>query len=110
MSSSYRAYIDSLQGELSKMYGISEAARQKGLDPALKVESIIAQDIADLVEGLVGPKTLQPAYASSTKQWAAKKWLSKFVNKSLPASLVLWNPNPPQNKLSARRWQFSQKA
>jgi DNA polymerase II large subunit len=56
MSNSYRNYIDSLQSELSKMYSISEAARQKGLDPALNVESIIAQDIADLVEGLVGPK------------------------------------------------------
>ncbi|MCW4018501.1 MAG: DNA polymerase II large subunit [Candidatus Bathyarchaeota archaeon] len=56
MSGSYRIYIDSMGSELRKMYTVSESARQKGLDPALKVESIIAQDIADLVEGLVGPK------------------------------------------------------
>jgi DNA polymerase II large subunit len=56
MSDAYRSYIDSMGSELSRMYAISESARQKGLDPALKVESIIAQDIADLVEGLVGPK------------------------------------------------------
>jgi DNA polymerase II large subunit len=56
MSDSYRSYVDSLSGELSKLYAISERARQKGLDPELKTESIIAQDIADLVEGLVGPK------------------------------------------------------
>ena len=56
MSSAYRSYVESMQSELSKMYRITEAARQKGLDPSLWTESIIAQDIADLVEGLVGPK------------------------------------------------------
>jgi DNA polymerase II large subunit len=56
MSDSYRSYVESMQSELSKLYTLSEAARQKGLDPSLKTESIIAQDIADLVEGLVGPK------------------------------------------------------
>jgi DNA polymerase II large subunit len=56
MSNAYRSYIDSMQTELNRLYALSEAARQKGLDPSLKVESIIAQDIADLVEGLVGPK------------------------------------------------------
>ncbi len=56
MSNAYRSYLDSMQSELSKMREISEAARKKGLDPSLNTESIIAQDIADLVEGLVGPK------------------------------------------------------
>ncbi|MCW4010825.1 MAG: DNA polymerase II large subunit [Candidatus Bathyarchaeota archaeon] len=56
MSAAYRSYVDSMGSELSRLYAISESARQKGLDPALKVESIIAQDIADLVQGLVGPK------------------------------------------------------
>ena len=56
MSNAYRIYVDSLGSELSRLYAITESARQKGLDPSLKTESIIAQDIADLVEGLVGPK------------------------------------------------------
>ena len=56
MSDSYRSYIDSMGSELGRLYAISETARKKGLDPSLKTESIIAQDIADLVEGLVGPK------------------------------------------------------
>jgi DNA polymerase II large subunit len=42
--------------ELKRLYTISDDARSLGLDPALKTECIIAQDIADLVEGLVGPK------------------------------------------------------
>ncbi len=45
-----------METELRKLYEISDAARSRGLDPALKTECIEAQDIADLVEGLVGPK------------------------------------------------------
>ncbi len=45
-----------MEAELKRLYTISDNARSKGLDPALKTECIVAQDIADLVEGLVGPK------------------------------------------------------
>jgi len=45
-----------METELKRLYTISDSARSKGLDPALKTECIVAQDIADLVEGLVGPK------------------------------------------------------
>ncbi len=56
MSDSYRLYIESLENQLKLLYEISKRAREKGLDPALNTECIIAKDIADLVEGLVGPK------------------------------------------------------
>jgi DNA polymerase II large subunit len=55
MSNSYQDYVESMRTELSKMISINNVARQKGLDPSLRTECIIAQDIADLVEGLVGP-------------------------------------------------------
>jgi DNA polymerase II large subunit len=45
-----------MENELKHLYAISDSARSLGLDPAMKTECIIAQDIADLVEGLVGPK------------------------------------------------------
>jgi DNA polymerase II large subunit len=45
-----------METELKRLYAISDSARSEGFDPALKTECIIAQDIADLVEGLVGPK------------------------------------------------------
>ena len=45
-----------MENALKELYSISDSARSKGLDPSLKTECIIAQDIADLVEGLVGPK------------------------------------------------------
>jgi len=56
MSASYQQYIATLENQLKQLYFISDAARTKGLDQALKSECIIAKDIADLVEGLVGPK------------------------------------------------------
>jgi len=56
ISKGYRKYIETLEEELKRLYAISDSARSLGLDPALKTECIIAQDIADLVEGLVGPK------------------------------------------------------
>jgi DNA polymerase II large subunit len=56
MSASYQNYINMLEAQLHQLYAISDSARQKGLDPAMKTECIIAQDIADLVEGLVGPE------------------------------------------------------
>jgi len=56
MSDSYRLYIENLENQLKQLYEISTSARGKGLDPALDTECIIAKDIADLVEGLVGPK------------------------------------------------------
>jgi DNA polymerase II large subunit len=47
-----------MRRQLKELYAISDSARAKGLDPALKTECIEAQDIADLVEGLVGPKNV----------------------------------------------------
>jgi DNA polymerase II large subunit len=55
ISESYHCYVQTLKSGLQELYALSEAARSIGLDPALKTECIIAQDIADLVEGLVGP-------------------------------------------------------
>ncbi|MCL2642137.1 MAG: DNA polymerase II large subunit [Candidatus Bathyarchaeota archaeon] len=56
LSQSYQDYVDELKQQLKELYTVSDSARAKGLDPALKTECIEAQDIADLVEGLVGPK------------------------------------------------------
>jgi DNA polymerase II large subunit len=56
ISEGYQNYVDAMENELKHLYAISDSARSEGLDPALKTECIVAQDIADLVEGLVGPK------------------------------------------------------
>lgn len=56
MSESYKKYVESLESQLEQLYSLSQKAREEGLDPALKPECKIAKDLADLVEGLVGPK------------------------------------------------------
>ena len=55
MSKEYQRYAFSIENELQRLYEIARKAREKGLDPALKPESEIAKDLAELVEGLVGP-------------------------------------------------------
>jgi DNA polymerase II large subunit len=55
MSEAYRQYVENLETRLQELYSISEKAREKGQDPALKPECRVAKDLADLVEGLVGP-------------------------------------------------------
>ncbi len=56
ISKGYRKYVETMENTLKQLYAISDSARSEGLDPSLKTECIVAQDIADLVEGLVGPK------------------------------------------------------
>jgi len=56
MSEAYKQYSEGLETELERLYALSEKAREKGLDPAFSPECNIAKDLADLVEGLVGPQ------------------------------------------------------
>ncbi len=56
MNEGYKRYIESMENQLKQLYVISERARLLGFDPSLKTECVVAKDIADLVEGLVGPK------------------------------------------------------
>ena len=68
ISEEYRSYVETMEQQLRKLYALSETARSKGLDPSLKVECAIAQDIADLVEGLVGP----PGVAESIRELGSR--------------------------------------
>ena len=56
ISEAYQRYVETMERGLQELYALSDAARAKGVDPSLKTECVIAKDIADLVEGLVGPK------------------------------------------------------
>ncbi|MFX1318281.1 MAG: DNA polymerase II large subunit [Promethearchaeota archaeon] len=48
-------YVHTLREEVQRIAKIAEAARRKGLDPTTEVEISPANDVADRVEGLVGP-------------------------------------------------------
>ena len=58
MSEGYQKYVETMENQLKQLYDISKRARSIGLDPSLETECVIAKDIADLVEGLVGPKNV----------------------------------------------------
>ena len=55
MSIEYKRYAESLEEELEKLFTVARKARAKGLDPSLEPESEVGKDLAELVEGLVGP-------------------------------------------------------
>ena len=44
------------KGEWEELYKIANEARSKGLDVEIKTEVPLAKDLAERVEGLVGPK------------------------------------------------------
>jgi DNA polymerase II large subunit len=55
MSREYQQYASALEKQLENAYEVARKAREKGLDPALTPEPEVAKDLAELVEGLVGP-------------------------------------------------------
>ncbi len=68
MSEEHQRYVSSLEDRLSEIYKIARKARKKGLDPTLSPEPEVAKDLAELVEGLVGP----PGVAESIRELSKK--------------------------------------
>ncbi|AEF96874.1 DNA-directed DNA polymerase II large subunit [Methanotorris igneus] len=55
-SEKMKKYFDDIVNEVKRIYKIAEECRKMGLDPVDEVEIPLANDMADRVEGLVGPK------------------------------------------------------
>jgi DNA polymerase II large subunit len=68
MSETYRQYLENLEDKLKQLYLLGQKAREKGFDPTLTPECKVAKDLADLVEGLVGPVGV----AESIRELSAK--------------------------------------
>lgn len=49
-------YFDRLEADTHHLYEIANEARSKGLDVELETEVPLAKDLAERVEGLVGPE------------------------------------------------------
>ena len=49
-------YFDRLEAETNHLYDIANEARSRGLDVETKTEVPLAKDLAERVEGLVGPE------------------------------------------------------
>jgi len=68
MSKEYQQYTAVLEKSLENVYAVARKAREKGLDPTLSPEPELAKDLAELVEGLVGP----PGVAESIRDLSKK--------------------------------------
>ena len=79
MSETYRQYVTALESEFRRLYALSEKAREKGFDPALKPECKIAIDLADLVEGLVGPKGVAESIRELSTKLSREELAFKIV-------------------------------
>jgi DNA polymerase II large subunit len=52
----YEEYLLQIEHELERLYDLASRARRKGLDPSFEPETQVAKDLAEMIEGLVGPK------------------------------------------------------
>ncbi|MHA2313729.1 MAG: DNA polymerase II large subunit [Candidatus Hermodarchaeia archaeon] len=51
----YATYLLQIEKTLNFLYALSKKARKKGIDPTLEPEPHVAKDLAEMVEGLIGP-------------------------------------------------------
>ncbi len=79
MSETYQKYIEVLEEQLNQLYIITERAREKGVDPAFKPECKIARDLADLVEGLVGPENVAERIRELSKKLSREEVTFKIA-------------------------------
>jgi DNA polymerase II large subunit len=47
-----------MERELTNLYDLASKARSKGIDPSFEPETHVAKDLAEMIEGLVGPKNV----------------------------------------------------
>lgn len=77
-------YFESLEKEASVAYKVAEKARKKGKDPELIPEIPPAKDLAERVEGLVGPKgsseRIRELTANHSKEEAAIRIAKEIVD------------------------------
>jgi DNA polymerase II large subunit len=68
MSEEHQQYTSTLENKLASVYEIGKKAREKGFDPSLHPEPKVAKDLAELVEGLVGPQGVAESIRNLSKK------------------------------------------
>jgi DNA polymerase II large subunit len=79
MNNEMKEYFASIQRKVNHCYDIAEQARQKGLDPALSVESPQAKDLAGRVEKLIGPDGVAEVIRDLKKQGKSENEITFHV-------------------------------
>ena len=68
MSKEYQEYMSTLEKALHDIYDVTKKVREKGFDPTLSPEIKVAKDLAELVEGLVGPSGVAESIRDLSKK------------------------------------------
>jgi DNA polymerase II large subunit len=100
LSQNYQEYIAELRRQLKELYTVSDTARAKGLDSALTTECVEAQDIADLVEGLVGPKNVALSIRKLSSQMPREEVAFKVAQEIAQGNFVLTDEKQTPEKLA----------
>ena len=66
-------YFETLEEETEKLYDIARKARLKGHDMEMEPEIPLAKDLAERVEGLVGPKGVAKRIKELEKEWSSRE-------------------------------------
>ena len=87
-------YFERLESETLKLYEIANEARSKGFDVELETEIPLAKDLAERVEGLVGPKGI----AKRIKELETQNSFSYFNRRGCSSSFgrYFWSKNQKQ--------------
>ena len=67
-SSDNTKYFSYVENELASLYMIAKRARSRGIDPTFEPESHLSKDLAEMVEGLVGPSGVAERIRELTSQ------------------------------------------
>ncbi|MCL2135216.1 MAG: DNA polymerase II large subunit [Candidatus Bathyarchaeota archaeon] len=89
-----------MRQQLKELYAISDNARLKGLDPALKTECKEAQDIADLVEGLVGPTNVALSIRRLSNQIPREEVAFKVAQEIAQGKFIIEGETQTSEKLA----------
>lgn len=95
-------YFERLESETHKLYEIANEARSKGFDVELETEIPLAKDLAERVEGLVGPKGIAKRIKELEKDMSREE-----VAFEIAAEIASQESNETGTKLEAQRQAFA---
>jgi DNA polymerase II large subunit len=83
MSKEHHQYISVLESQLERVYWVAKKAREKNLDPTSTPEPKIAEDMAGLVEGLVGPSGVGESIRELSKKLPREELAFKIAEETI---------------------------
>jgi len=95
-------YFERLESETHHLYDIANEARSKGLDVELETEIPLAKDLAERVEGLVGPKGIAKRIKELEKDMSREE-----VAFEIAAEIACQESNETGAKLEAEKQKFA---